>query len=302
MLKINLKSYNVKFYMVNIFPLMKDVLRIPHLKNKTVIVTGGATGLGKKIAEHYACNDVNTIICSRNEERLQNTTNEINKKYNNNKVKYYKVDVSNTESVNLFFQDLKMDNVKPDFLINNAAGNFISRTEDLSPNAINKIVDIVLKGTVNMTMNFSKDLINEKRNGTIINISTIYADTGSSFVVPSAISKSGVNALTRSLASEWGKYGIRTNAIAPGSIYTKGAFSRLDPTGEFKKSLIKKNPSGRLGEREELANLIMFLSSDYAAWLNGQIIKFDGGESNNRSGQMNEMLSLPDEFWKSIKK
>ena len=271
------------------------------MKNKTAIITGGATGLGKKMAEHYAANDVNTIICSRNLERLDKTTNEINSKYGD-KVKYYQVDVADVNSVNSLFEILKANNDKPDILINNAAGNFISKTEELSPNAINKIIDIVLKGTVNMSMNFSKGLIKDEKDGTILSISTLYADTGSGFVVPSAIAKSGINAMTKSLASEWGKYGIRTLAVAPGSIYTEGAFSRLDPTGDFKKKLLSVNPSGRLGEREELANFITFLTSDYCSWVNGQVINFDGGEGNFRAGQMNELSSLPDSFWKLIKK
>ena len=287
--------------MVKVFPVMKQVLKLDCMKNKTAIITGGATGLGKKMAEHYAANDVNTIICSRNLERLEKTTNEINRKYGD-KVKYYQVDVADVNSVNTLFENIKANNDKPDILINNAAGNFISKTEDLSPNAINKIIDIVLKGTINMSMNFSKDLMKEERDGTILSISTLYADTGSGFVVPSAIAKSGINAMTKSLASEWGKYGIRTLAVAPGSIYTEGAFSRLDPTGEFKKRLLSVNPSGRLGEREELANFITFLTSDYCSWVNGQVINFDGGEGNFRAGQMNELSALPDSFWKSIKK
>ena len=274
--------------MVKIFPVMKQVLKLDCMKNKTAIITGGATGLGKKMAEHYAANDINTIICSRNTERLKNTVDEINSKYGN-KVSHFRVDVADLNSIENFFLYLSLKKIKPDILINNAAGNFISKTEDLSPNAVNKIIDIVLKGSLNMTMKFSEKLIKEDRPGTILSISTLYADTGSGFVVPSAIAKSGINAMTRSLASEWGKYGIRTLAVAPGSIYTEGAFSRLDPTGEFKRKLLKVNPSGRLGEREELANFITFLTSDYCSWVNGQVINFDGGEGNFRAGQMNEL-------------
>ena len=284
-----------------IFPTMKSVLKLNNLNNKTAVVTGGATGLGRKMAEHFASNNVNTIICSRNLERLEKTANEINDQYGD-KVKFFQVDVADLNTVNNFYQDLEEQNIKPDILVNNAAGNFISRTEDLSPNAINKIIDIVLKGTVNMTLPFSKNIFKEEKMGSIINISTLYADTGSGFVVPSAVAKSGINALTKSLASEWGKYGIRINAIAPGSIYTEGAFSRLDPTGEFKKSLVMKNPSGRLGETEELANLVTFLSSEYSVWLNGQVINFDGGEGVFRAGQMNELSKLPDSFWEMIRK
>jgi 2,4-dienoyl-CoA reductase len=287
--------------MSKIFPIVKSVLKLDSLKGKTVVITGGATGLGRKMAEHYASNDVNTIICSRNLDKLEETANHINSNYGDI-AKFYQVDVADLDSVNNLFNNLNKDQIQPDILINNAAGNFISRTEDLSPNAINRIIDIVLKGTVNMTTNFSKQIMKENKFGTILNISTLYAETGSGFVIPSAISKAGVNTLTKSLAAEWGKYGIRTLAVAPGSIYTEGAFSRLDPTGEFKEKLKSVNPSGRLGEQEELANLVTFLTSDYCSWLNGQVINFDGGEGIFRAGQFNEMNSLDDSFWKMIRK
>ena len=285
-----------------IFLQNKSILKIPTLKNSTVIITGGATGLGKSMAKHFAENDVKTIICSRNLKRLQNTTTEINKITKKENVICFDVDVSDDESVSNFYKKLELEDLNPDILINNAAGNFISRTEDLSNNAINRIIDIVLKGTVNMTLPFSKNIMNQNKMGNIINISTLYAETGSGFVVPSAISKAGINSFTKSLASEWGKYGLRFNAISPGSIYTEGAFSRLDPTGEFIKSLAQKNPSGRLGSPEELANLVLFLSSDYSYWLNGQIINFDGGEGIYRAGQFNELNNLADKYWERIKK
>lgn len=285
-----------------IFKKNKSILNIPTLKNNTVIITGGATGLGKVMAKHFAENDVNTIICSRNLKRLQNTTTEINKITNKDNVICFDVDVSDNKSVEKLYQNIEYENLKPNILINNAAGNFISQTENLSTNAINRVIDIVLKGTVNMTLPFSKNIMNQNNIGSVINISTLYAETGSGFVVPSAISKSGINTLTKSLAAEWGKYGLRYNSVAPGSIYTKGAFSRLDPTGEFIKSLTHKNPSGRLGSPEELANLILFLSSDYSYWLNGQIINFDGGEGIYRAGQFNELNNLGDEYWDKIKK
>tara|TARA_B100001093_G_C26737029_1_gene974908 strand:+ start:258 stop:1118 length:861 start_codon:yes stop_codon:yes gene_type:complete len=282
------------------FPIFNQILKLDCLANKTVLITGGATGLGKAMANHYAANNVNTIICSRNKERLKETTELINNTYPN-RVSYYSVDVADNDSVKNLFYELDKDNNKPDILINNAAGNFISKTEDLSVNAINKVIDIVLKGTVNMTMNFGKDFFNNDKYGCILNISALYAETGTSFVVPSSISKSGINNLTKSLSVEWGKYGIRTLAVAPGSIYTKGAFSRLDPTGDFVKRLNMVNPSGRLGNTSELANLVTFLTSDYCHWLNGEIINFDGGENNFRCGQLNELNNLPDDFWKMIK-
>lgn len=285
-----------------IFPTLLNKLIIPHMTNKTVIITGGATGLGKQMAEHFASNNVNTIICSRNEDRLYETTQYINKLSNKNIVSWYSVDVSNPKSVENFYSQLNEKNINPDILINNAAGNFVAKTEDLSPNAINKIIDIVLKGTINMTIPFSKNIMNQDKFGSVLSISTLYANTGSGFVVPSSIAKAGVNNMTKSLASEWGKYGIRFNAIAPGSIYTEGAFSRLDPTGDFKKSLTKSIPTGRLGDPAELANLVLYLSSDYSNWINGQVINLDGGEGNFRAGQMNEFNNLPDEFWDHIRR
>ena len=284
-----------------IVPKNLNLLKLHNLKNKTVIITGGATGLGEKITEHFALNGAKTIICSRNEENLKNTSDKINQFTKHNNVDWIPVDVSKPESVKNFYKELDTRNYDPDILINNAAGNFICKSEDLSPNAINRVIDIVLKGTINMTIPFSKNIINKEKYGSVLNISTLYASTGSGFVLPSAIAKGGVEIMSKSLASEWGKHGLRFNCIAPGSIYTEGAFSRLDPTGKFKKSLEDRNPSGRLGEREELANLVTYLSSDYCNWMNGQTIKFDGGEGGFRAGQFNELNFLPDEFWQMIK-
>lgn len=285
-----------------IFPTITNKILIPHMANKTVIITGGATGLGKKMAEHFASNDVNTIICSRNEDRLKETTQHINNIVKKDLVSWYPVDVADLNSVNNFYEKLNEKNINPDILINNAAGNFVSRTEDLSPNAINRIIDIVLKGTINMSIPFSKNIMNQDKFGSVLSISTLYANTGSGFVVPSSIAKAGVNNMTKSLASEWAKFGIRFNAIAPGSIYTEGAFSRLDPTGDFKKLLVNSVPCGRLGDPAELANLALYLSSDYSSWFNGQIINLDGGEGNFRSGQMNEFNNLSNDFWNHIKR
>ena len=284
-----------------IFPKNTTILKLPTLKNKTVIITGGATGLGQKMAEHFAHNGAKTIICSRNIDNLKETTKLINEKNNNMNVEWIPVDVSDPDSVKNFYHEINQRKMNPEILINNAAGNFISRSEDLSPNGINRVIDIVLKGTINMTIPFSKNIMYQDKFASVLNISTLYAKSGSGFVLPSAIAKSGVETMSKSLASEWGKYGIRFNSIAPGSIYTEGAFSRLDPTGEFKKSLVNKNPCGRLGEREELANLVTFVSSDYCNWLNGQTITFDGGEGGFRTGQFNELNYLPKEFWQLIK-
>jgi NAD(P)-dependent dehydrogenase (short-subunit alcohol dehydrogenase family) len=185
-----------------------------------------------------------------------------------------------------------------DVLVNNAAGNFISPTERLSANAFSSIIDIVLKGTVNCTLAFGKHWIKEKQPASVLNIVTTYAFTGSAYVVPSACAKGGVLALTRSLAVEWGKYGIRTNAIAPGPFPTKGAWDRLLP-GDLAEKFDFKNrvPLKRVGDHQELANLSAFLVSDFSNYINGEVITIDGGEWLQGAGQMNGLEAIPNEMW-----
>nr|KAF6326220.1 2,4-dienoyl-CoA reductase 1 [Pipistrellus kuhlii] len=188
----------------------------------------------------------------------------------------------------------------PDVVINNAAGNFISPTERLSPNAWRTITDIVLNGTAFVTLEVGKQLIKAQRGAAFLAITTIYAESGSGFVVPSASAKAGVEALNKSLAAEWGRYGMRFNVIQPGPIKTKGAFSRLDPTGVFEKEMVDRIPCGRLGTVEELANLAAFLCSDYASWINGAVIRFDGGEEVFISGEFNSLKKVTKEQWDTM--
>jgi len=188
---------------------------------------------------------------------------------------------------------------KVDCLLNNAAGNFISPTERLSSNAFDTIIDIVLKGTKNCTLAFGKHWIGSKqKKATILNIVTTYAWTGSGYVVPSAAAKGGVLAMTRSLAVEWAKYGIRLNAIAPGPFPTKGAWDRLLP-GELKEKfdVTKKVPLRRVGEHQELANLAAYLLSDYSAYINGEVVTIDGGEWLQGAGEFNMLEQIPEEMW-----
>jgi len=188
---------------------------------------------------------------------------------------------------------------KVDVLLNNAAGNFISPTERLSANAFDTIIDIVLKGTKNCTLAFGKYWIAQKEtNKVVLNIVTTYAWTGSAYVVPSATAKAGVLALTRSLAVEWAKYGMRFNAIAPGPFPTKGAWDRLLP-GDLKEKFdfAKKVPLKRVGEHQELANLAAYLVSDFSAYVNGEVITIDGGEWLKGAGQMNLLEEVPEEMW-----
>jgi 2,4-dienoyl-CoA reductase [(3E)-enoyl-CoA-producing], mitochondrial len=190
----------------------------------------------------------------------------------------------------------------PTLVINNAAGNFISPFERLSSNAFKTIVDIVLNGSANVTMDIGKRLIASKQGGSFLFITTVYAHSGSAFVIPSACAKAGVSTLVKSLGAEWGKYGLRFVGIAPGPIETKGAFSRLDPTGEFRKLMVDRLPAKRFGNPNEIANLASYLLSSYASWMNGEIITFDGGESVALAGEFNALHQVTPQQWDYMEK
>jgi len=188
----------------------------------------------------------------------------------------------------------------PTIVVNNAAGNFISPFERLNAKGFGTIVDIVLKGTANVTLDAGKRMIQHEKGGVFLNITTTYAETGSGYVVPSAAAKAGVSAMIKSLAVEWGKYGIRFVGIAPGPIKTKGAFDRLDPSGAFEEVMLQNNPLKRFGEVDELANLASYMTSDYASWLNGEIIRFDGGETVSNAGEFNMFGTVSKEKWDDL--
>jgi len=273
------------------------MLREDALKGKTIVITGGGTGLGKSMGIYFLKLGANLVITSRKQEVLQKTADEMEEK-TGGKVLAVACDVRDPEQVdNVLAKTLERFG-SVDVLLNNAAGNFISPTERLSANAFSSIIDIVLKGTVNCTLAFGKHWIKEKQTATVLNIVTTYAFTGSAYVVPSACAKGGVLALTRSLAVEWGKYGIRTNAIAPGPFPTKGAWERLLP-GDLAKKFDFKNrvPLKRVGEHQELANLAAFLVSDFSGYINGEVITIDGGEWLQGAGQMNGLEAIPNEMW-----
>ncbi|MBB6236654.1 NAD(P)-dependent dehydrogenase (short-subunit alcohol dehydrogenase family) [Pedobacter sp. AK013] len=273
------------------------MLREDALKGKTIVITGGGTGLGKAMGVYFLKLGTNLVITSRKQDVLQKTADEMEEK-TGGKVLAVACDVREVAQVeNVLAKTLeKFGSV--DVLLNNAAGNFISPTERLSANAFSSIIDIVLKGTVNCTLTFGKHWIKEKQAATVLNIITTYAFTGSAYVVPSACAKGGVLALTRSLAVEWGKYGIRTNAIAPGPFPTKGAWERLLP-GDLAKKFDFKNrvPLKRVGDHQELANLAAFLVSDFSGYINGEVITIDGGEWLQGAGQMNGLEAIPNEMW-----
>jgi len=271
------------------------------LKNKTILVTGGGTGLGKAMASAFFNLGAQVIIASRKLQVLEATAKEIDP--GGNAVLPLVCDVRNYEEVELVLEKAKAQFGKVDVLLNNAAGNFVMPTERLSHKAFDVVTDIVLKGTYNTSLAFGKYWIRENIPGVMLNIVTTYAFTGSGFVAPSAAAKGGVLALTRSLAAEWSSHNIRCNAIAPGMFPTEGAWSRLFP--EVLKNYVdplKSLPAGRFGEALELANLAAYLISDFSAYINGEVVVMDGGAWIKGAGQFNAMDAIPEELWEAWEK
>ena len=274
------------------------MLRDDALKGKTIVVTGGGSGLGRAMTTYFLELGANLVITSRNIEKLQTVKSELESQ-TGGKVLAVQCDVRNYDEVEAMVAASVAEYGTVDVLLNNAAGNFISPTERLSANAFDTIIDIVLKGTKNCTLAFGKHWIAKKEtNKSVVNIVTTYAFTGSAYVVPSATAKAGVLAMTRSLAVEWAKYGMRFNAIAPGPFPTKGAWDRLLP-GDLKEKfdLSKKVPLKRVGDHQELANLAAYLVSDFSAYLNGEVVVIDGGEWLKGAGQMNLLEEVPSQMW-----
>lgn len=277
----------------------EGMLRDGALNNKTIIVTGGGTGLGKSMATYFLKLGANVVICSRRLEVLEQTAKEL-ETATGGKVLALACDVRKTEQIeNVIAQSITRFGAV-DGLVNNSAGNFISPTEKLSYHAVDTIVDIVLRGTYYFTLALGKYWIENKIKGTILNISTTYSWTGSGWVVPSAMAKAGVLAMTKSLAFEWARHGIRLNAIAPGPFPTKGAWDRLFPKELAEKFAFENRiPLQRLGQHQELANLAAYLISDYSAYLTGEVITLDGGEVLN-GGQFNFLKEVSDDQWDAI--
>ena len=275
------------------------MFEIDLLKGKTIIITGGGTGLGKSMAVRFAELGANLVLTSRRQDVLDETSAEI-KEATGAKILTVAADIRLPEQV----ADMVAQSVsrfkKIDGLLNNAAGNFISPTEKLSENAFKTIVDIVLLGSFNCTLNAGREMI-KSGGGNILSIVTTYAWTGAGYVVPSASAKAGVLAMTRSLAVEWAKYNIRSNAIAPGPFPTKGAWSRLVPPGlNVEKKMKERVPMNRFGEHEELANLAAYLMADGSAYINGDVITIDGGEWLKGAGQFNALDKVPQLAWKAM--
>ena len=276
---------------------MKGMLRENSLEDKVILVTGGGSGLGKSMVKYFLELGANVIITSRREQLLNDVAKEFNAQYSS-EVFPIACDVRKIDEVEKVIEESYNKFGKVDCLVNNAAGNFISPTERLSTRAFDAVIDIVLKGTINFTLTLGKKWIKEKKNGNILNIVTTYSWTGSGYVVPSACAKAGVLSMTRSLAVEWAKYKIRSNAIAPGPFPTKGAWERLLP-GALKEKFdpSKKVPVGRVGEHQELSNLAAYLLSDFSSYINGEVITIDGAEWLKGAGQFNHLDMITDQMW-----
>jgi NAD(P)-dependent dehydrogenase (short-subunit alcohol dehydrogenase family) len=270
------------------------------LRDKRILITGGGTGLGKGMARRFLELGAAVYICGRRQQILKETVAELDCAAPG-KIRSAVCDVRDVPRVEEMIATISKDDAL-DVVVNNAAGNFLARTEELSPGAFEAVIGIVLMGTINVTMACGRRWLQTKHRGTVLNIATTYAATGSGYVVPSAIAKAGVVALTRSLAVEWGNRGIRMNAIAPGPIPTEGAFSRLLPRPELEQAVRNRIPAGRFGTIEELANLAAFLVSDGSQYINGEVVTMDGGEWLQGAGEFSALgRLLSDEDWNRMK-
>ncbi|HWR14964.1 MAG TPA: SDR family oxidoreductase [Terriglobales bacterium] len=272
------------------------------LHGKRALITGGGTGLGRAMAKRYLELGAQVSICGRREDVLRATQAELSAE-TKGRIDYYVCDVRDREAVESVIETIwKLG--KLDILVNNAAGNILARTEDLSPRAFDAVIGIVLNGTINMTLACGRRWLADKVGGTVVNIVTSYASSGSgsAYVVPSAIAKAGVLALTRSLAVEWGPRGIRMNAIAPGPVPTEGAFSRLLPKPELERLAVNRVPLRRFGTPEEIANLAAYLVADGSGYVNGEVVTIDGGEWLQGAGEFTQVgQMMTDAEWEMFR-
>jgi len=270
------------------------------LKGRAIFLTGGGTGLGRSMALRFAALGARMFLVGRREDPLKETCEEILRA--GGAAAYATCDVRDYKAVEAAADAAEQQFGEINAVVNNAAGNFMARTEKLSANAFNAVVGIVLNGSFHCTQVFGKRWIDRKLGGNVLNIVTTYAaaNSGSGFVVPSACAKAGVLAMTTSLAVEWAKYHIRLNAIAPGPFPTEGAWSRLMPSKQFEEHNKEKHPMKRFGRHEELANLAAFLLSDMAEYINGECVVIDGGQWLRGAGEFNDLLMLPESAWDAM--
>jgi NAD(P)-dependent dehydrogenase (short-subunit alcohol dehydrogenase family) len=269
------------------------------LKGRRILVTGGGTGLGYSMGQRFLELGARLVICGRREAVLQEAAERLARETGGT-VDVHACDIRDAAAVDAMTARIWEDGPL-DALVNNAAGNFIARSEELSPRAVDAVLNIVLHGTAYVTLACGKRWLAEERRAAVLSIITTYAWTGSAYVVPSAMAKAGVLAMTRSLAVEWGGRGVRLNAIAPGPFPTPGAWERLVPRPDLARTFETKNPLGRVGEHSELANLASFLLSDGAGYINGEVVTIDGGEWLMGAGQFNFLRQMNDADWEALR-
>jgi NAD(P)-dependent dehydrogenase (short-subunit alcohol dehydrogenase family) len=271
------------------------------LRDKRVLVTGGGSGLGKSMGRRFLELCARLTICGRRAEVLAETKAEFDAAFGA-RTATYTCDIRDADAVAAMVDAIWADQGGLDILVNNAAGNFAARSETLSPRALDAVLAVVLHGTAYVTLACGKRWLAEQRPATVLSILATYAETGSAYVVPSAMGKAGVRALTQSLAVEWGPRGIRLNAIAPGPFPTPGAWQRLVPNARIEEAWRRRIPLGRFGEHGELADLAAYLVSDRSAFVNGEVVTIDGGEWLKGAGQFSLLEDLSDEDWAEMRR
>jgi len=272
----------------------------PHLlRGKRILVTGGGSGLGREIAERYLQLGAEVHICGRRQAMLDATVAELEARHGG-VVRAHAVDIRQADSVDAMIERIWVEHGPLDGLVNNAAGNFVSRTQDVSPRGFDAVANTVLHGTYYVTHHVGRRWIAGGHKGSVISIVVTWVRTGAPFVVPSAMSKAGVDVMTKSLAIEWGRYGIRLNAIAPGIFPTEGANSRLSPKAAWEDGAVR-NPMNRLGRMPELQNLAVFLMADGVEWITGETIAIDGAGHRQNGASFTELADLDDEAWRGMR-
>ena len=269
------------------------------LRGKRILITGGGSGLGREISERYLELGAEVHICGRRQTVLDDTAAELVARHGGT-VKTHAVDVRNAEAVDAMIERIWTESGPLDGLVNNAAGNFVSRTQDVSPRGFDAVANTVLHGTYYVTHHVGRRWIAGGHKGSVISIVVTWVRTGAPFVVPSAMSKAGIDVMTKSLAIEWGRYGIRLNAIAPGIFPTEGANSRLSPKAAWEDGVVR-NPMNRLGRMPELQNLAVFLMADGVEWINGETIAIDGAGHRQNGASFTELAELDDAAWRDMR-
>jgi NAD(P)-dependent dehydrogenase (short-subunit alcohol dehydrogenase family) len=269
------------------------------LQDQRILITGGGSGLGKSMGRRVLELGARLVICGRREAVLEETRVEFDADFPG-RTRAIPCDLRDPAAVEALVAAI-WEEGPLDALVNNAAGNFLARSETLSPRALDAVLAIVLHGTAYVTLACGKRWLADKHAGNVLSIVATYAGSGSPYVVPSAMAKAGVLAMTRSLAVEWGGRGIRLNAIAPGPFPTEGAWSRLVPNEEMNRAWMNKIPLGRVGEHIELANLAAFLLAGQSGYINGEVVTIDGGEWLKGAGQFSLMEALSEDDWAAMK-